>query len=151
MSSILPLANKNMFKIAIRTLELALATLNIFRKKAPSYMFDGVLNTYLYECNLFHFQNIFVCRIMQLTCFTLFFLSLIEISWYFTKLHRLPIFHKYSTISCFRTQYYTMSKLYFNISWESHEKRKDSLETCTLLSIFLLELEMSGVAMQSIH
>ena len=37
--------NKNMFKIVIRTLEIALAAVNYFRKKVPSYMFDSVLNT----------------------------------------------------------------------------------------------------------
>ena len=34
-----------MFKIAIETLELALAAVNYFRKRAPSYMSDSVLNT----------------------------------------------------------------------------------------------------------
>ena len=33
----------------------------------------------------------------------------------------------------------------------SHKKRKDSLETLAVLLIFLLELEMSGVAIQSIY
>ena len=33
----------------------------------------------------------------------------------------------------------------------SHKKRKDSLETRALLLIFLLEIEMSGMAIQSIH
>ena len=33
----------------------------------------------------------------------------------------------------------------------SHKKRKDSLETRTVLLIFLLELEISGVAVQSIQ
>ena len=33
----------------------------------------------------------------------------------------------------------------------SHRKRKDSLETRAALLIFLLELEMSGVAVQRIH
>ena len=33
----------------------------------------------------------------------------------------------------------------------SHKKRKDSLETLVVLLIFLLELEMSGVAVQSMH
>ena len=32
----------------------------------------------------------------------------------------------------------------------SHKKQKDSLETWAVL-LFLLELEMSGVAVQSIH
>ena len=33
----------------------------------------------------------------------------------------------------------------------SHKKQKDSLETWAVLLLFLLELEMSGVAVQSIH
>ena len=33
----------------------------------------------------------------------------------------------------------------------THKKWKDSLETRTLLLLFLLELEISGVAVQSIH
>ena len=33
----------------------------------------------------------------------------------------------------------------------SHKKRKDSLETRTVLLIFLIELEISGVAVQRIH
>ena len=33
----------------------------------------------------------------------------------------------------------------------SHKKRKDSLETRTVLLIFFLELEISGVAVQGIH
>ena len=33
----------------------------------------------------------------------------------------------------------------------SHKKQKDSLETWAVLFLFLLELEMSGVAVQSIH
>ena len=33
----------------------------------------------------------------------------------------------------------------------SHKKRKDSLETRVALFIFLLELEISGVDVQSIH
>ena len=33
----------------------------------------------------------------------------------------------------------------------SHKKRKDSLETRTVLLIFSLELEISGLAVQSIH
>ena len=45
-------ANKSIFKIAIRTLELALAVVNYFRRKALSYMFDSVINMPLYECNL---------------------------------------------------------------------------------------------------
>ena len=32
-----------------------------------------------------------------------------------------------------------------------HKKRKDSLETRAALLIFLLDLEISGVAVQSIH
>ena len=34
---------------------------------------------------------------------------------------------------------------------QSHKKRKDSLETRVVLLIFLLELEISGVAVQIIH
>ena len=37
------------------------------------------------------------------------------------------------------------------IFYHSHKKRKDSLETRAVLLIFLLELEISGVAVQSIH
>ena len=37
---------------------------------------------------------------------------------------------------------------YFN---HSHKKRKDSLERRAVLFIFLLELEISGVAIQRIH
>ena len=33
----------------------------------------------------------------------------------------------------------------------SHRKRKDSLETRAVLLIFLLELEISGMAVQGIH
>ena len=33
----------------------------------------------------------------------------------------------------------------------SHKKRKDNVETRAALLIFSLELEMSGVAVQSIH
>lgn len=44
--------NKNMFKIAIRTLEVDLVAANYFRRKAPSYMFNSVLNMPLYNCNL---------------------------------------------------------------------------------------------------
>ena len=33
----------------------------------------------------------------------------------------------------------------------SHKKRKDSLETPAILLIFSLKLEISGVAVQSIH
>ena len=33
----------------------------------------------------------------------------------------------------------------------SHKKRKDSLETQAVLLIFSLELDISGVAVQSIH
>ena len=33
----------------------------------------------------------------------------------------------------------------------SHKKRKDSLETRTVLLVFSLELEISGVAVQSIQ
>ena len=33
----------------------------------------------------------------------------------------------------------------------SRKKRKDSLETRAVLSMFLLELELSGVAVQGIH
>ena len=33
----------------------------------------------------------------------------------------------------------------------SHKKRKDSLETQAVLMIFSLEIEISGVAIQSIH
>ena len=33
----------------------------------------------------------------------------------------------------------------------SHKKREDSLETRAVLLVFLLELEISGVAVQSIH
>ena len=33
----------------------------------------------------------------------------------------------------------------------SHKKRKDSLETQAVLLVFLLELEISGVAVQGIH
>ena len=33
----------------------------------------------------------------------------------------------------------------------SHKKRKDSLETRAVLLIFSLKLEISGVAVQSIH
>ena len=33
----------------------------------------------------------------------------------------------------------------------NHKKRKDSLETRTLLFIFYLELKISGVAVQRIH
>ena len=36
-------------------------------------------------------------------------------------------------------------------NYHSHKKRKDSLETRAVLLIFLLELEISGVAVQSIH
>ena len=35
--------------------------------------------------------------------------------------------------------------------WHSHKKRKDSLKTRAVLLIFSLELEISGVAVQSIH
>ena len=48
-------------------------------------------------------------------------------------------------------------KLYFLemndhvLSYHSHKKRKDSLETRSVLLIFLLELKISGVAVQSIH
>ena len=38
-----------------------------------------------------------------------------------------------------------------NFCWNSHKKRKDSLETRGVLLIFSLELETSGVAVQSIH
>ena len=37
------------------------------------------------------------------------------------------------------------------LSYHSHKKRKDSLETRSVLLIFLLELKISGVAVQSIH
>ena len=33
----------------------------------------------------------------------------------------------------------------------SHKKRKDSLEKRTILSIFTLEIEISGVAVQKLH
>ena len=33
----------------------------------------------------------------------------------------------------------------------SHKKRKDSMETRVVLLVFLLELEISGLAIQSIH
>ena len=33
----------------------------------------------------------------------------------------------------------------------SHKKRKDSLETRVVLLIFVLELEISGVAVEGIH
>ena len=36
-------------------------------------------------------------------------------------------------------------------NYHSHKKRKDSLETRAVLLIFSLELEISGVAVQSIH
>ena len=37
------------------------------------------------------------------------------------------------------------------VSNHSHKKRKNNLETRPVLLIFLLELEISGVAVQSIH
>ena len=38
-----------------------------------------------------------------------------------------------------------------HICFHSHKKRKDSLETRAVLLIFVLEFEISGVAVQSIH
>ena len=38
-----------------------------------------------------------------------------------------------------------------NNLYHSHKKRKDSLETRVVVLIFSLELEMPGVAVQSIH
>ena len=43
------------------------------------------------------------------------------------------------------------SNLTFQMFKHSHKKRKDSLETLTVLLIFLLELEISGVTIQGIH
>ena len=44
-----------------------------------------------------------------------------------------------------------ISKFYSVKFQHSHKKRKDSPETRAILLIFLLELEISGVAVQSIH
>ena len=47
-----------------------------------------------------------------------------------------------------------MSNIYLKVTTEknhSHKKRKYSLETRAVLLIFSLELEISGVAVQSIH
>ena len=49
----------------------------------------------------------------------------------------MPLTHNKSLITC--------------NSHHSHKKRKDSLETRAVLLIFSLELEISGVAVQSIH
>ena len=41
--------------------------------------------------------------------------------------------------------------MYVKIIKHSHKKRKDNLETRAILMIFLLELEIFGVAVQRIH
>ena len=41
--------------------------------------------------------------------------------------------------------------MYVKIIKHSHKKRKDNLETRAILLIFLLELEIFGVAVQRIH
>ena len=50
----------------------------------------------------------------------------------------------------FRTFQITVNGYYQNFH-HSHKKRKDSLETRAVLLMFSLELEISGVAVQSIH
>ena len=45
-----------------------------------------------------------------------------------------------------------MTGLKLEVSTESsHKKRKESLETRAVLLIFLLELQISGIAVQGIH
>ena len=41
--------------------------------------------------------------------------------------------------------------MFFLVYEHSHKMQKDSLETRAVLLIFLLELEISGVTVQSIH
>ena len=68
---------------SIRTLELALVAVKYFCKKAPLYIFESVLIRFCMSAiskKRFDFENIFVCRIIQVTFFTLFFSNFIEIS-----------------------------------------------------------------------
>ena len=48
---------------------------------------------------------------------------------------------------------YVSTQNFFHVSkfQHSHKKRNDSLETRVVMFIFLLELEISGVAVQSLH
>ena len=64
-------------KIVIRTLELALAAVNYFRKEIPSYLFDSVLGE---SKKRLDFEQIFAFRITQVTFFQAS-LKFHEISW----------------------------------------------------------------------
>ena len=92
-------------KIVIKTLELALATVNYFRKETPSYLFDSVLGE---SKKRLDFEKIFAYRITQVTFFQAS-LKFHEISWNY-----LYLLFFINTLAYFSVLY-TMSKLHFEI------------------------------------